>query len=130
MGETETSHFWIGRFPSIERLAEYFAETYDDDDEGDATPISQFAQDQDETWYDHDYLEYVFGDAGAGVEVLVSGASYHKQWQSELAQRAAAATVSGQNTVVFISQDQIEHARSVVGDDYELRYVGTITYRI
>jgi hypothetical protein len=130
MSDTETSHFWIGRFANIERLAEYFAENYDDSDDGDDTPVSQFAKDQDESWYDHDFLEYVFDASGAHVEELIASASYAEQWSSELAKRAADAPMPGMNTVVFISQDQIGNPRSVTGPGYELRYVGTITYRI
>ena len=131
MRETETSHFWIGHFPSLQRVADYFAEVYDDDDEDrEDTPLSAFARDQGASWYDHDFLEYGFGEECASVEELVAGYSYHEQWQDELARRAAQAGLTGLNMFVFINQDQIESPRSVRGDDYALEYLGTITYRI
>ena len=131
MKDTETSHFWIAHFPSVKRLAQYFVETYgEEDDEGEEMPISQFARDQGEIFYDHDFLEYVFGKAGSSVEAIVAEASYHEQWEVELARRAADAPLRRMNAVVFISADQISEPRSVVGDRYELRYVGTISYKI
>jgi hypothetical protein len=80
MRKTETSHFWIGRFPDIKRMADYFSEVYNEDDEDrQRTPFSHFAQDQGATWYDHDFLEYGFSEDCTTVEELVTGYSYHEQ---------------------------------------------------
>ena len=134
MRSTETSHFWLGRFESAEQVGAYFAEVYDEDEDededGEETPISHFARDQGETWYDHDFLEYGFGEGCASVEALVEGYSYHEQWTAELARRAAAEGVAEVNTLVFISEDQIEEPRSVEGEGYRLWYLGVIRYRI
>jgi hypothetical protein len=44
--ETDTCHFWVGRFAKM-IADEYFAETYDENDEDfERTPLSQFARDQ------------------------------------------------------------------------------------
>ena len=131
MKTTETSHFWLGRFPSMKRLAAYFAEVYGEDDEDDEpTAVSEFARDQGESWYDHDFLEYGYSETCTSVEELVTGYSYHEQWRAELAERARHAGLAVSNTVVFISEDQISQPRSVDGAGYELQYLGTITYRI
>ena len=126
MRDKETSHFWVGRVP--EQVAgEYFVETYAKDRE--ETPVSAFARDQGVTWYDHDFLEYGWGNA-LTIQELVARYSYSDQWADELAQRTTTANLTGVNFFVFISQDEIERPRSVDGDGYWLRYMGTIEYRI
>jgi hypothetical protein len=127
--ETETSHFWVGRFPKA--LAEtYFAEVYPDDEDRERTPLSAFARDQGEGFYDHDFLEYGFSSRPKPVEKLVEGYSYSDQWGAELARRAAEAGLTGVNWFAFISEGEIERPRSVQGDGYWYHYLGTITYRI
>ncbi len=125
MGETETSHFWVGRVPE-HVAASYFAETCG---RGGDEPVSAFARDQGATWYDHDRPEYGWGTAGA-VRELVAGYSYSDQWAGELDRRAAAAGLAGVNFFVFISRDEVERPRSVRGDGYWLHYLGTIGYRV
>lgn len=131
MPDTQTSHFWLGQFPNEERVAEYVAEVYDDDDEDrEHTPLSQFARDQGEPWYDHDFMEHGFEENAKSVEDLVNGYSYYEQWSAELARRAAEAGLTKVNMLLFISKDEIEKPRSVEGDGYNLHYMGTIEYRI
>jgi hypothetical protein len=133
MRKTQTCHFWLGRFSDERRAADYFgeAEFWDKDEEDrEHTPLSAFARDQGEKWYDHDFLEYGFNASAASVEELVAGYSYHEQWTAELARRAAAAGVTGSNLIVFIDREQIDRPRSVEGDGYSLHYLGTIRYRI
>ena len=130
MQETETSHFWVGHFPEAMTFT-YFDEVYDEDDEArDHTPLSLFARDQGEKWYDHDFLEYGFSDTAASVEELVAGYSYSDQWGSELARRASESGLTGINWFAFISEREIERPRSVQGDGYWYHYLGTITYHI
>jgi hypothetical protein len=131
MQDTQTCHFWVGRFPNEQRVADYFAEVWDEDDEDRAhTPLSEFARDQQEKWYDHDFLEYGFNPAARSIKELVTGYSYHDQYEDELSRRVTAHGLTGVNMFVFIDQEQIDHPRSVEGDGYTLHYMGTITYRI
>jgi hypothetical protein len=110
---------------------EYFAEVYDDNDEDrEHTPLSLFARDQDEKWYDHDFLEYGFGEGARSIEELAAGYSYHEQWSGVLAHRAAQAGLNGMNMFVFINEEEIDQPKSTRGDDYWLEYLGTITYQI
>jgi hypothetical protein len=127
MRDTVTSHFWLGHFPNEGRVAEYFKEVYGDDDD---EPISQFARDQGAKWYDHDFMGHGFKKDAKCVEDLVNGYSYCEQWSAEIVRRAAEAGLSEVNTLIFISKDEIDKPRSVDGDGYSLRYVGTIRYRI
>lgn len=131
MRTEESSHFWVGRFPSNDEVGRYFDETYDlDDEERERTPLSKFASDQGVMWYDHDCLEYGFEEGCASVPELIADYSYSEQWGKEVARRAAAEGFAAVNTVVFITENQIEAPRSIVGDGYELHYLGKITYRI
>ena len=128
MRNTETSHFWVGHFPTAQRVSEYFAEVYDEDDE--TTPLSQFARDQGVSYYDHDFIEYGFSEKATPIERLFAGYSYHEQWAAELARRVADAGLTGVNMFVFITEEEIESPKSVQGDGYWLHYLGTIRYRI
>lgn len=130
MRKTETSHFWVGFFPKS--IAEkYFTEIFDSNDAGrEHTPISAFARDQGEAYYDHDFLEYGFKVRPEPVEKLVEGYSYSEQWGAELARRAAEAGLTGINWFAFISKGEISKPRSVEGKGYWLHYLGTIRYRI
>jgi hypothetical protein len=131
MRDTETSHFWLGHFPNEKRVAEYLAEVYDEDDEDrEHTPLSQFARDQGEKWYDHDFMEHGFKKNAKSVDDLVNGYSYYEQWSAELVRRAAEAGLTKVNMLLFIGKDQIDIPRSVEGDGYNLYYMGTIKYRI
>lgn len=130
MPENEICHFWVGSVPRA--VAEqYFVETRYVDDPGlEPTPVSPFARDQGVLWYDHDFLEYGWGDDTDSVETLVTGYSYSDQWAGELSRRVAAAGLSRVNFFAFITSREIEHPRSVERDGYWLTYMGTIEYRI
>jgi hypothetical protein len=128
---TQTAHFWLGYFPNPERVAAYFNEVYDETDaDREHTPLSEFARDQGEKWYDHDFLEYGLNPFTASITELVAGYSYHDQYAGELTQRAIQLGLSAVNMFVFINEAEIDHPRSIESDDYWLRYVGTVTYRI
>jgi hypothetical protein len=51
----DTVDAWIGDFQTPETLDAYMAETYYEDDR--EAPISAFAADQGQWFYDHDFLE-------------------------------------------------------------------------
>lgn len=130
MRETETSHFWLGRF-GTEAAANYLEEVWDEDDEDRVhTPLSAFARDQGERWYDHDFLEHGFYPKAKSVREMTGGHSYHEQWADELVRRADAAGLTGMNVLIFLSEAEVGKPRSVSGDGYELHYLGTIEYRV
>ena len=54
-----TVDIWLGTFPSQKRLDEYLEESYDDD----ASALSEFARDMNESFYDHDFFESSFHEA-------------------------------------------------------------------
>jgi hypothetical protein len=124
---TETCHFWIGRFSNARAVGKYFKENHDDENEN---PISQFAADQKEQYYDHDKMEYGFKAKPKSIEALVSGYSYSDQWSEELVQMVKKKRLEEMNMFVFINQSEIGKPRTVKRDDYELHYLGKITYDI
>ncbi len=131
MHDTQTCHFWLGRFPNAKRVSAYLREVWNDDDEDRVhTPHSEFARDQGEKWYDHDFLEHGFKARAKSVAALVKRHSYFEQYTDELSKRAEALGLTNLNTLIFIDQDQIESPRSVTAKDFTLHYLGTITYRI
>ncbi len=131
MQKTETSHFWLGRFSDEKRAAAYIDEVYDEEDEDrDHTPLSEFARDQGEKWYNHDYMECSFDKDATSVSNLIEGASYSEQWAAELSRRATADALNTINLLIFINKDQIDEPRSAEGNGYSLHYMGTIEYRI
>jgi hypothetical protein len=129
---TETCDFWIGYFPDETVFSRYVGEDpdfYQQPDEG-TMPLSPFAGEQGEHWYDHDMIEMGFKANAATVAELVEGYSYHEQYADELATRAKAAGLAKCNAFLFIRVGEIDEPRSVKSQKFVFRYVGEITYKI
>jgi hypothetical protein len=129
MNKTTTSHFWVGQLS--EKMAEnYFSEVCNRDDEDrENTPLSEFARDQGVIWYDHDFLEYGWGEVET-LQELFDGYSYSEQWTEELVRRVELAGFNKVNFFVFINQGEIRQPQSVQGDGYWICYLGMIEYHI
>lgn len=130
MLDTETCHFWLGRFPNECVYYEFFKELWDDADDRENTPMTEFARSQDVMSYDYDFTEYGYKPNAKSVADLVRGHSYHEQYTDELTKRAAALGLVGVNAFLFLTDHEIPEPRSVKTDQFEFHYVGTITYRI
>ena len=119
----ENMHIWVGIFgPGAPET--YFEETYDDDD--DDALLSTFAQDQNETWYDHDVVEISWLDEAEHpfVRDLVSGHSYSEQYLEKVVEAAAGLGFEKANVFVLAREDQFDVPRSVSRSDLELKYLG------
>jgi len=127
MRKKETCHFWLGRISDKERAAAYFEENYDREDD---EPLSGFARDQSETWYDHDFMESGFDADANSIADLVEGYSYYEQYTDFLSKRAAEMGLTNINMFLFINKEQIRQPRSVEGNGCSLHYVGEFTYSI
>ena len=75
---------WVGSFPSRAAFEGYLHETYGDHDHA---PLSKFAADMGQTFYDHDFLEAAYheepsSDLGALLEGHSFARSYtpHVRW--------------------------------------------------
>ena len=127
MKSTETSHFWAGKFDSLESFTQLFVETYSDDDDA---PISPFAETQGEAFYDHDFMEYGYSDDADSVADLVAGYSYSDQWLDQFAKLLDSAGLTGVNAFLFISESEIENAQSFGTETGGLTYLGKLKYKI
>ena len=50
---------WVGLFPSEGSFKDYLRESYEEEEDEDA-PLSKFAEDMGESFYDHDFLEAAY----------------------------------------------------------------------
>lgn len=131
---TETAHFWVGNFKDEDELADFFGEDagyYDDEDESeeDEKSISEFAKSQNEIWIDHDFFECGFEEEAASFEEQFENYSYAEEWISELKLRAEKCPFPI-NAIAFINKEEIKNPVSVSTDEFELMYLGEITYNI
>ncbi|GAA5510697.1 hypothetical protein Rcae01_06207 [Novipirellula caenicola] len=119
------SHIWIGVFDSG-APDDYFVEHYSDDDDA---PINLFAAEQDETFYDHDWLEISFVDASESTDVrlFVDGHSYSEDYLDAVVEKAAGLGIERINVFVLADKNEFSSPRSVVGEKYRLEYLGEFT---
>ncbi len=119
--EFETVSIWLGCFPSEERLDQYLAEHYAEDD---AEPISEFGADQGEAFYDHDFVETGFRVATSARQLL-RGHSFSKSYLSHVEAAWRSHGLANVNTLVLVWNREIESPCSVKKLDFELAYLGT-----
>lgn len=123
----KNAHIWIARFDSEAAFAEYLDERLieeeDEEEEGETPPISQFAEDQGETFYDHDLVSGAFlGEPGT--------ASLIECWNlpENIVKRVTKAIdklgVTTANASIVADGKEFADPNSATGDGYELWYVG------
>lgn len=110
---------WIGRFPNRERLDRYLEEHYDDMD--DDAPISEFARDQGQWFYDHDFVASEFFDTQADLCRIVDAMSLETDIQGEILQAARAWPEA--NVLLLVYGQEIESPCPVSGTDVRLAYL-------
>lgn len=122
--EFEVVDVWLCRFPAEEAADRYFEETYDEDD--DDRPISQFAADMGERFYDHDFLER--GDFHnppiKDVANAVALHSFSSSYLADVVEASGAKPYSGFNCVLLVWNREIEHPVSVAKPGRTLHYLG------
>ena len=128
MARTDTSHFFLGRFPSERSLAKFLEEDYSIED--DDTPISPFYGSQGETFCDHDSMESGFREGESTLKEFFEPYSYAEYWAEELASRASKEGLDDANALLFISKGEIASPCSVAEDGFSLSYLGEIEYPI
>ncbi len=115
------NHVWLGYFAQPEYQQQYFEEHYNEDIN---VPISLFADEQYETWIDHDYMEVVFEASPSSIQDLVEDSSLQDEHIDELARRIREHRITRFNTLVIIDSEQINDPRSVYKEGVELHYLG------
>lgn len=129
---TVKSHFWIGKFESEDIFGDFVGEDesrYELEDYDDI-PISKFATSQGEIWIDHDFMESGFEEPNKDVKIQFKKYSYAYNWGEELERRCSKLPETGYNALIFISEDQIDNPKSVIGNGFILEYLGTIEYEV
>lgn len=128
MPRNETSHFFLGRFPSEQVFIKFLKEAYPtlDDD----VPVSPFYDSQGETFCDHDFMESGFRDQEPTLKDFFEQYSYAEYWADELSSRATKLGLDNANALIFISKNQITSPSSVKEEEYSLSYLGEIEYPI
>lgn len=115
------AHIWIGLFDSKKRLEKYMDETYGEDD--DETPISEFAHDQAEWFYDHDlvYAEYI---KKATAQSLIEIWGFPEQSVVKVLAVIEKLGPIKANVSFVADKDEFKTPRSATGNGYELWYIG------
>ncbi len=121
-----TVDVWVGVFSSHNRMEKYLEEIYGDDD---STPLSEFAGDMHESFYDHDFFESSFYEAP--TEDLVTLLGEHSLATSAMEPIASAFAIEQVpfNAILLMwnednDSSQIEAPVSVQKEGVELRYLG------
>lgn len=115
------AHIWVAQFESERALEEYLQEEYDEDN--DDAPISQFAADQGESFYDHDLVYGQFYNAPNACN-LIEGWGFPDKAVADIVEAILGLKVPNANTCFVADKDEFSHPTSVKGNGYELWYVG------
>lgn len=122
--EFDGVNIWVGWFENQSRFHQYFAETYTDDDD----PISEFAVDQRQWFYDHDFMERYFFSNSTSLRDALRGASYSASYIDVLESSCSKLALSKINTAVLAFGDAIRVPCSASGPSYKLTYLGKFAW--
>ena len=122
--EFEIVDVWLCRFPSEASADAYFAETYGDHD--DDHPISLFASDMGEWFYDHDFMEQGdFHDPPVyDVAKAVASHSFSSSYLADVVEAFRSNPFAPFNMVFMMYDREIERPVSVYRPDRTLHYLG------
>ena len=111
----ERCHFWLARFSDEDSVETYFAEP---DEYIDDEPISQFAQGQNKTFYDHDFVFTEF-DAEGQLDKLCELIGLPAETREQLLKP----TEEIFNAIIAGDEEEFEDPQDVEGDP-RLVYIG------
>ncbi len=112
---------WVGCFRSEDALTEYMKEV---PSEHDNVAISRFASDQDQPFYDHDFIETGFHAATADFPTLIASHSFSQSYTDSADDAFRASEIASANVVVLAFGETIHHPQSVKRSSYLLEYLG------
>lgn len=115
------AHIWVARFKSQKALEKYMEETFDESD--DDAPISRFAEDQGEGFYDND-LVYAEFQKNATPKELIGCWGFSEKATEKIVKAIEALGVDGLNTSFIADKGEFSKPKSVTGTGYQLWYVG------
>lgn len=101
---------WVGLFISPETFDDYLSENYSGEDD----PISRFAADQGQSFYDHDFLQAAFTAPTHDPTALLE----------DFVAVPGGLGVGPINALILAYGMQIHEPRSASGEGYQLYYLG------
>ncbi len=119
--EFDVVDVFVGRFGSKKALDRYLEEAYD---EADDAPISAFAKDLGQTFYDHDLVESAYRKSAKTFQALCSDLSYAESWLEPAREAYLLAGIAPPNTALIAFGATLDRPKSVSGPGYELEYLG------
>lgn len=111
---------WVGTFTSLESFEAYLSESYEGEDE----PISRFAADQEQSFYDHDFLQAELREPTTDLVGLMEGAQGLHLFVLPATAAYRRLGVGPVNAYLLVYGMQIHQPRSVEGPGYHLDYLG------
>ncbi len=120
--EYDIVDLWVGTFASKRALNAYLKETHDEDNED--APISPFARDLGQSFYDHDFMEVGFRTSTKTLEKLCEGHSFVENFLPQAAAAYQKAGLSQANTLIMVFGKEIDHPQTIRGEGFELHYLG------
>ena len=117
-------HLWLGLF-GPDSPENYVVQEYLDDE----TQQSQFGAQQEQPYFDYDFVEISFPNDPKPVRELLDGHSYSSSYLDAVVRKAADLVITEANVFVLANKDQFECPRSVTGPGYKLWYLGEFACR-
>lgn len=119
--ELNSVDVWLGTFHSEAALSEYLQESYSDDHS--ERPISRFASDQGQWFYDHDIIESTFSGETSNIAIALSGCSFAESFLAEVVERFWHAPFVFDSAILAYG-GAIDSPRSADSPHYRLQYLG------
>ncbi len=123
----ETSHIWLGRFVSEQAVDAYFAESYSEGD--DEAPINQFAAEQGESFYDHDWLERSYSSS-CDLRAQVSPHSYSESYLDRVLALSRERGALDAHVFILADEGEFSQPRSIEAPDHVLWDLGTFVCKV
>jgi hypothetical protein len=119
--EFEVVDVWLGQFASEKAANNYFEETYSK-----RRPISRFAADMAERFYDHDFVEREYHPEGiSDLSQALAGHSFSASYLANVIEAASRVDLPAPlNTVLLVWGREIEAPVSVRTPRMSLVYIG------
>lgn len=141
MKKRHTSQFWVGKFDTQNRFADFVGEDPDywseENEDNDDYPLSPFIASQNQTWFDHDFMESGFNNFEGNIKEKFKHYSYADQWAHEVVEMAGKMGIEDFNVFIMMGVDesskgerykQVSNPCSYKSKGIDLVYVGEFSY--
>lgn len=112
---------WVGQFRNQADFDSYMRETIN---RADDVPISQFAAEQHELFYDPDFVEASFHKTPGDFAKIITGHSSAKSYYALANAAFESSGIRSANVVILVFGREISQPRSTEGSFYSLTYLG------